>query len=171
MKPLEDELHNLLRRKEPPEGFAERVAARLATKKRQSTELQRIFPLFGRPVLRWVAVAAACAITILSFVRYEHQQRMRAEAERASQEAIFRLADCERRTQHSLAASAAGYGAGAEQSPKNKISNGVTYENTCESVPEVEAHCPAFCDAACGRCINRRERPCAECQTRIEPTR
>ncbi|HZT68479.1 MAG TPA: hypothetical protein VFC10_01860 [Terriglobia bacterium] len=91
MKPLEDELHNLLRRKEPPEGFAERVAARLATKKRQSTELQRIFPLFGRPVLRWVAVAAACAITILSFVRYEHQQRMRAEAERASQEAIFAL--------------------------------------------------------------------------------
>jgi hypothetical protein len=91
MKPLEDDLRKLFRRREPPQGFAERVVARLETKQTQSVSTQRVSALFWRPVLRWVAVVAVCAVAILGVVRYKHEQRRRAEAERATQEAIFAL--------------------------------------------------------------------------------
>jgi hypothetical protein len=92
MKPLDDELRNLLRRKEPPEGFAERVMARIETTPSRQTLVQRMSAFFKRPVLRWAAAAAVvCVVAIASIVQYQHQQRMRAQAERASQEAVLAL--------------------------------------------------------------------------------
>ena len=91
MKPLDNRLKNLLRRKEPPERFTERVMARLETASPRHTLIQRVSAIIGPPVLRWVAVAAACVIAVLGVVRYEHEQRVQAQAERASQEAIVAL--------------------------------------------------------------------------------
>jgi hypothetical protein len=92
MKPLDDELRNLLRRKEPPAGFAERVMARLETAPLRLTIGQRVSAFIGWPVLRWAAAAAAvCIVAVAGIVRYQHQQQMRAQAERASQQAILAL--------------------------------------------------------------------------------
>jgi hypothetical protein len=91
MKPLDDELRNLLRPKEPPEGFVERVMARLETPPARLTIGRRMSAFFQRPVLRWAAVAAVvCVVAVASIVRYQ-QQRMRAQAEQASQQAIYAL--------------------------------------------------------------------------------
>lgn len=91
MKPLDNELKNLLRRREPPEGFAERVMARLDTAPPRQTLARRVSAFFRPPVLRWAAVAVVCVLAVLGVVRYEHQQRVRAQAERASQDAIVAL--------------------------------------------------------------------------------
>lgn len=82
MKPLDDELRNLFQRKEPPEGFAERVLARLDALPTRLTLGERLLLLLRRPALRWAAVGAlACVLAIAGVVRYQHQQRMRAQAE------------------------------------------------------------------------------------------
>lgn len=91
MNPLDNDLKNLLRRKAPPKGFAERVMTRLETQPSRVAIGQRVSALFRRPVLRWAAVAAACVVAVLGIVRYEHQQRMRAQAEQASAQATFAL--------------------------------------------------------------------------------
>ena len=92
MSPLDDELRNLLRPKEPPEGFAERVMARLETSPAHVAIGQRVSAFFRRPVLRWAAVTAVmCVVVVASIARYEHQQRMRAQAEQASQQAVVAL--------------------------------------------------------------------------------
>jgi hypothetical protein len=92
MKPLDDELRNVLRRKEPPAGFAERVMARLETTPRSMTLVHRVSALFARPMLRWALVATVvCVVVVASIFRYQHQQQTRAQAERASQQAILAL--------------------------------------------------------------------------------
>jgi hypothetical protein len=92
MKPLDDELRNVLRRKEPPAGFAERVMARLETTPRSMTLVHRVPALFARPMLRWALVATVvCVVVVASIFRYQHQQQTRAQAERASQQAILAL--------------------------------------------------------------------------------
>jgi negative regulator of sigma E activity len=91
MNPIDDELRNLLRPKEPPEGFSERVMARLETPPARPTIGRRVSAFFRRPLLRWAVVAAACVVALLGVVRYEHQQRVRAQAEQASQQAIYAL--------------------------------------------------------------------------------
>jgi negative regulator of sigma E activity len=91
MKPLDNELRNLLRRKDPPENFAKRVMARLDVTPSRPTLAQRMSAFFRRPVLRWVAVAAVCVVAVLGVARYEHQQRMQAQAEQARAQATFAL--------------------------------------------------------------------------------
>ena len=92
MKPLDDELRNVLRRKEPPAGFAERVMAHLETTPRRMTLGLRVSAFFARPMLRWAVVATmVCVVAIAGIVRYQHKQQVRAQAERASQQAILAL--------------------------------------------------------------------------------
>jgi hypothetical protein len=91
MKPLDDELENLLKRKEPPEGFAERVLVRLETAPPQRNLIQRIAGLWRQPMLRWIAVTAACLLVVAGIARYQHQQREHAKAEQASRQAILAL--------------------------------------------------------------------------------
>ena len=91
MKPLDDELRNLLKRQEPPEGFAERVLDRVESQGRMRTGLARPGPWWRRTALRWVAVAAACLLAALGVARYRHQQRVRAQAEQATRQAVWAL--------------------------------------------------------------------------------
>ncbi len=92
MKPLDDELRDLMRHQEPPEGFAERVMARIEAEPRRLTPQQRVSTLFWRPMLRWVAVAAVVSVVAVGGIsRYERQKRMQAQAERASQQAMLAL--------------------------------------------------------------------------------
>jgi len=92
MKPIDDELRRLLRRKEPPAGFVERVMARLRTEPPRSTLVQRRSAFFRWPVLRWaVAAAVVCIAVVAGIVRQQHQQQVRAQAERASRQAILAL--------------------------------------------------------------------------------
>ena len=91
MTPLDDELQNMLKRKEPPEGFAERVLARLETAPPKRNLIRRTIHLWRWPVLRWITVAAACLLLVAGIARYQHQQRVRAQAEQASRQAIQAL--------------------------------------------------------------------------------
>jgi hypothetical protein len=91
MKPLDDELRNLLKRREPPDGFAERVLGRIETASPQRNMTRRIAGLWRLPALRWVAIAAACVLAVLGVARHEHQQRVRAQAEQASRQAVWAL--------------------------------------------------------------------------------
>ena len=92
MKPLDDELRELMRRREPPEGFAERLMARIEQEPQRQTLAQRTTALFWRPILRWVAVTAVVGVLVLAGVsRYEQQKRMQAQAEQASQQAMVAL--------------------------------------------------------------------------------
>ena len=92
MKPFDDELRNLLRPKEPPEGFAERVMTRLDTEPARPTLARRVSAFFRRPVLRWAAAAAfVCVLAVASIDRYQRQQQTRAQAEQASQQAVVAL--------------------------------------------------------------------------------
>lgn len=91
MNPLDNDLKNLLRRKDPPEDFAERVMARLDTTPSRPSLAEQVSEFLRLPALRWAAVAAACVVAALSVVRYEHQQRLQAQAERAGAQATFAL--------------------------------------------------------------------------------
>ena len=92
MKPLEDQLRSLLRRKEPPQGFAERVMARLEATPARPSIGERVSAFLRPQVLRWAAAAAVvCVVAVASIVRYERLQRTRAQAELASQQATFAL--------------------------------------------------------------------------------
>lgn len=92
MKTIEEGLRELFRRREPPEGFTERVLARLE----HSSRAQSVVPpdaarFWRRPMLRWAAAAIACLLGLLGFARYQHQQRARAQAEEAGRQAILAL--------------------------------------------------------------------------------
>jgi len=92
MKPIDDELRRLLRRKEPPAGFVERVMSRLEAEPRPPMHGQRVSAFFQWPALRWaVAAAVVCVAVIAGILRQQHQQQIRAQAERASRQAILAL--------------------------------------------------------------------------------
>lgn len=92
MKPLDDELRELMRRRKPPEGFAQRVMARIEQEPQRQTPQQRASTLFWQPMLRWVAVTAVVSVLALAGVsRYEQQKRTRAQAEQASEQAMVAL--------------------------------------------------------------------------------
>jgi hypothetical protein len=91
MKPLDDELRSALKRREPPEGFAARVLDRLENENPEQGFSPHNAPWWRRPALRWVAVAAACLLAVAGIARYQHQQRVRAQAEQASRQAVWAL--------------------------------------------------------------------------------
>lgn len=89
---LDDELRTLLQRKEPPEGFTERVLARVeVAPSRLNVPPPRRRTLFQKSWIGWVAAAAACLILAFGFVWHQRDQRRRAQAEFASQQAAMAL--------------------------------------------------------------------------------
>jgi len=70
MTPFEEDLKRALARCEPPDGFTERLAARIAALPPRKS---------SPPYWRWAAVAAAAAM-LFSGVAYQHQHQLEGEA-------------------------------------------------------------------------------------------
>jgi hypothetical protein len=83
MNRLEDELRTALLRREPPEGFADRVMARVPERRR----------LWNSWSHSWLAAAAALLIAMLGGGAYEYHraQRIRQQAEQAKAELVIAL--------------------------------------------------------------------------------
>ena len=79
MNPWEESLREALRRKAAPEGFADRVLARI--RELPVREKRPWFRAFlARPALRW-AVAALCLAIVVSVAYREQQVRQRRQGE------------------------------------------------------------------------------------------
>jgi hypothetical protein len=77
---FEDQLRQVLRRKEPPPGFADQVMARLpAVQPERRVEPVRrpgLMERLGRPFAwKWLAAAAACLMMVAGIDRYQDQRR------------------------------------------------------------------------------------------------
>jgi hypothetical protein len=92
-KPLEDELRSLLRRKEPPAGFTERVLSKVQTAPaRRAAWRERLLSVFASPRLRWAAGGAlACIVLAVGGVRYRQYRRAKVEGEIAKEQVMVAL--------------------------------------------------------------------------------
>jgi hypothetical protein len=89
MKRLEDELQNLLRRRDPPAGFAGRLLRKIAAEERQSG-WHGLRHFFRSPAFHWLAASLAGALLVIGLALYQRQQR-RIEARKDSQQALLAL--------------------------------------------------------------------------------
>jgi hypothetical protein len=86
MDRLEDKLRDVLKRKEPPAGFAERVLARtLETKQNVWTSI------FASRGLRWGLVGALCLTLVMVGIEYRQAQEERARSEAAKEQLLLAL--------------------------------------------------------------------------------
>ena len=83
MSRLEDALRDALRREDPPEGFAERVLARVGSPApaAASGPWERLAGWFWLPAMR-VATAGALSVVLATGILYQHARQARAEAAR-----------------------------------------------------------------------------------------
>lgn len=81
MNHFEEKLSASLQRKEPSEGFAERVMARLPKESRWK----------GWRPRRWLAAAALLLVTSSSLLYWQRERRMQAEGEQARAELVQAL--------------------------------------------------------------------------------
>jgi hypothetical protein len=91
---MEDALKNALRRREAPEGFADRVLTRLAERSSATPMVLRHQPwlrLFAQPLVSWAAAAAVCAALVVGGIHYRNVQREHAEGEAAKQQLVLAL--------------------------------------------------------------------------------
>jgi hypothetical protein len=93
MSRLDDALRELLKREDPGPEFTERVLARAAAEPRtERSWWRRLAAGFRPPKLRWaMAGALACVLVVASGVRYEREQRLKAEGEAAKQQLLLAL--------------------------------------------------------------------------------
>jgi hypothetical protein len=100
-KGIEEALKHALRREEAPEGFAERVLARVSerhTGPRQVRDSWLSFftrpiftqPIFTQPIVRWAALAAV-AIAMIVGVQIYNVRRERAQGEAAKERLMLAL--------------------------------------------------------------------------------
>jgi hypothetical protein len=83
MNRLEDELRTALLRRDPPEGFTDRVMAKVPGRRRPWSSWSH----------SWMAAAAAMLIAMLGGGAYEYQrvQRIRQEGEQAKAQLVIAL--------------------------------------------------------------------------------
>lgn len=93
MKDLENELRKVLERREPPEGFADRVLAQLEPAPTPKPGWREaLISLVHIPRLRWVAVGvAACLLLTLGALHYRRVQQERAAGEAAKAQVMQAL--------------------------------------------------------------------------------
>jgi hypothetical protein len=93
MKDLENELRKALERREPPDGFAERILAQLEpTPNPKRGWREALISLVRLPELRWAAVGAvACLMLTLGALNYRRVQQERAEGEAAKAQVMQAL--------------------------------------------------------------------------------
>jgi hypothetical protein len=88
---LDDALKQALRRQEAPDGFAQRVMARVAVQDSAPRPVRDSWRgLFTQPIMRWAALAAVAAAMILGVHLY-NVHRERAEGEAAKQRLMLAL--------------------------------------------------------------------------------
>lgn len=90
MSRLDEELRQALRRREPPEGFAERVltrAAMQAPRRRWLGVLNRMQP----PQLRWAAAVAVVVAMLIGGAQYQQQRQRQMRGEQAKQKVVLAL--------------------------------------------------------------------------------
>jgi hypothetical protein len=86
MKHLEDELRKALRRKQPPEGFAERVLS-----KTEATPRSLGFNVFARHSLRWALAGVICFLLLAVGIRYRQAKEEYARGEAAKTQLMLAL--------------------------------------------------------------------------------
>ena len=90
MSRLEDELREALRRREPPDGFAERVLRLAASAGNRQSRWQRWRAAFRTPLLR-MALATACGCLLVTGAYFYHLREERIRGERAKEEVVLAL--------------------------------------------------------------------------------
>jgi hypothetical protein len=86
---IDEQLKRALRRCEPPEGFSDRVLARVQG---EAPPTQRsIWTLWRMPSLRWAAVAALVAVAVTGIGYQIHERQEEAEARVAKQQVMLAL--------------------------------------------------------------------------------
>ena len=90
MSRLDDAFREALRRREPPDGFAERVMARIQARPERGGAWAGLLAAFQRPRLRWATALAAAAL-VVGAVEYRNERERRAEGERARDQVMLAL--------------------------------------------------------------------------------
>lgn len=90
MSRLDDELREALRREEPPEGFAERVLARIERRPERAPAWRGWLAGFRAPRLRWATAFATLAL-VIGGVEYRNWAVEQAEGERAKEQVMLAL--------------------------------------------------------------------------------
>ena len=85
MTPFEEKLRNALRREAAPDGFTERVRARVQREAQPGARAWwQLRAVVSTPVLRWaLATAAVCVVVAAGLVHHRRQDRLRQEGELA----------------------------------------------------------------------------------------
>lgn len=92
MNSFDDQLKELLRRKEPPNGFSERVIARLSRDGYRRNATPRKFSAPARRTwARWAVALAACLALAIGFGWYGRVLHERSRSEIASKQAMVAL--------------------------------------------------------------------------------
>jgi hypothetical protein len=92
MNGMDDALKIALRHQEAPDGFAERVLARVATQTSARQPAPRVswLSLFTQPIVRWAALAAVATAMALGVHLY-NVRREQAQGEAAKQRLMLAL--------------------------------------------------------------------------------
>lgn len=86
MNRLENGLRNALKREEPPEGFADRVLARVSERKQVSP-----INFLMRPSFRWALAGALCLLLVVAGVEYRQDKQEQARGEAAKAQLMLGL--------------------------------------------------------------------------------
>lgn len=89
MKRLEDELRTLLRRRDPPAGFAQRVLRRIEAGESRRAR-NPLGYLLSRQTPRWLAASLAGILLVIGLSLYQRERRS-LEARRDSKQALLAL--------------------------------------------------------------------------------
>ncbi len=91
MKPLDDQLREALRRRDPGPEFTARVLARAAAAPRKRESVWRRFPAaLGGMNLRWATAALACLLVVAGGIGY-HERQVRIQGEAAKEQLVRAL--------------------------------------------------------------------------------
>jgi len=88
MSEFEDKLRKALHREPAPEGFAEKIMARIGDLPRPAAKPGwRFSAFFAIPVFRWAAAVAVCLLIVGGVAHYQRQEQLRQQGEIAKVQA------------------------------------------------------------------------------------
>jgi len=90
MSRFDDELREALKRVDPPDGFSERVLARVAEERAKPSLIERFRRALWAPRMRWAAVGAL-SLAILAGVQHQRAVEQRARGEQAKEQVLLAL--------------------------------------------------------------------------------